>query len=583
MHSDYKTLFERADQLSVKQHQERPVIGISANRKEGLSCIAEPYFQSVLKAGGVPLLIPVMADVDALAHIVAKIDGLILSGGGDINPLFFNEEPIPTLDDGDSTRDTYDFYLFRLALNRGLPILGICRGHQLMNVAMGGSLYQDIYAQSTTPLLRHSQRFPKNQPTHSVQLTAETSRLSAIFNGSKEIYVNSIHHQAVKEVAPEFIETAKASDGINEAIEHPEYPLMGVQWHPEIPAADNQEDMLAIFRRHITEASLYKETKALHQRIITIDSHTDTPMIFTGSFDLGRKEGGKVNLPYMEEGLLDAVFMVAYVPQGPRDDKSLKLATDFAVNRLNEVKRQVQLHPNRVGLATSSEELFTLKKTGKKALLLGVENGYALGKDLTNIERFKEMGVSYITLCHNGANDICDSAKGAQEWGGLSPFGKEVVEEMNRLGVMIDISHAAKTTFNDVLKHSRHPFIASHSSVRSLADHPRNLTDDQIRAIASVGGVVQICLYKYFINTDGEKASLSDAIRHIQHVVDLAGIDYVGIGSDFDGDGELIGCRSANELMHITTRLLQAGWDEESLRKLWGGNLLRVMDVVRLG
>lgn len=580
MQPDYKNLFEQADQL-VQQGSDRPIIGISSNRKEGLSCIAEPYFQAVLKAKGVPVLIPVMTDIEALSTIIENIDGLILSGGGDINPLFFGEEPLRALGDGDSVRDTYDLLLLRLAINRGLPVFGICRGHQVLNLAMGGTLAQDIYSQLKGDLIRHSQQFPKDQPSHTVRLTAESSRLSEIFKGKDKLFVNSIHHQAVKEVAPEFIETAIAPDGVNEAMEHPEYPLLGVQWHPEVLAVHEKEDMLELFKHHVKEASLFKRAKQIHREIITVDSHIDTPMFFTDTFDLGKKEGGKVNLPYMEEGMLDAVFMVAYIPQGARDDLSLKNATDYAVNRLNEIKRQVLLHPNRVGLATSSEQLIDLKRSGKKALLLGIENGYALAKDIHNLTRFKEMGVSYITLCHNGANDLCDSARGEAEWGGLSPFGREVVAEMNRLGIMIDISHAAESTFYDVLKYSKRPFIASHSSVRALVDHPRNLTDDQIRAIASVNGVVQICLYKYFINADGENASLSDAIRHIEYIVDLVGIDYVGIGSDFDGDGELIGCRSANELINITTRLLGLGWKQEDLQKLWGGNLLRVMNAVR--
>ena len=213
----------------------------------------------------------------------------------------------------------------------------------------------------------------------------------------------------------------------------------------------------------------------------------------------------------------------------------------------------------------------------KKAVFIGIENGYALGKNLQNISMFKEMGVSYITLCHNGDNDICDSARGKGEWGGLSPFGREVVREMNRTGVMIDVSHAAESTFYDVLQTSETPIIASHSSARALCDHPRNLTDDQLKALAAQGGVAQICLYKGFINPEAEKASLSDAVRHIQHIVEIAGIDHVGIGSDFDGDGELRGCAATNELINITVRLLEAGYTEADLRKLWGGNLLRVM------
>ncbi len=279
----------------------------------------------------------------------------------------------------------------------------------------------------------------------------------------------------------------------------------------------------------------------------------------------------------MEEGLIDAAFMVAYIPQGERDERSSQRATDYAIERLNEVKRQEILNPGRMGIAYTPQDLIRLKHEGKKAIFLGIENGYAIGKKPDNLRLFKEMGVSYITLCHNGDNDICDSARGKGEWNGLSPFGKEIVHEMNRLGIMIDVSHTAEKTFFDVIRMSQAPVIASHSSVRSLCDHPRNLTDEQIKTLAGHNGVMQICLYKGFINKEEEKASLSDAIRHINHVVNLVGIDYVGIGSDFDGDGELIGCSAANQLINITVRLLDEGYTEEDIRKIWGGNLIRVM------
>ena len=234
-----------------------------------------------------------------------------------------------------------------------------------------------------------------------------------------------------------------------------------------------------------------------------------------------------------------------------------------------------------MNIARTSQEVWVTKDAGKKAIMLGLENGYAIGKDIRNIARFKELGVSYITLCHNGSNDICDSARGEAEWGGLSPFGKEVVAEMNRLGILVDVSHAAESTFYDALEVSTQPIIASHSSARALCNHPRNLTDDQLKALAEKQGVVQVCLYKGFINEDTEKASLTDAIRHINHIVDLIGINHVGIGSDFDGDGELIGCRASNELINITLRLLKDGYKENDIAKIWGGNLLRVMSRVQ--
>lgn len=577
-----EALFREVDNFSPKKEKlQPPRIGISSNRKDGLSCIADTYVQSVLKAGGAPVLIPVITDMEALTAIVSGLDGLLMSGGGDINPLYVGEEPVPQLQDVDTFRDEFDLILLRLATNRQLPVMGICRGHQLINVAFGGSVYQDIHSQHEATLFKHSQTMPREQVSHSVRITDTSSRLFDILKKEPDIFVNSFHHQAVKDIAPEFKETAVAPDGINEAMEHLEKEIFSVQWHPEAMAANDDELMLELFRHHVETARLFKEAKRIHSRNVILDSHTDTPMIFPGQFNIGLKEGGKVNLPLMEEGMVDAAIMVAYIPQVKRDDESLQQATDFAMNRLNEIHRQMEINRGRMNIARTSQEVWVTKDAGKKAIMLGLENGYAIGKDIRNIARFKELGVSYITLCHNGSNDICDSARGDAEWGGLSPFGKEVVAEMNQLGILVDVSHAAESTFYDALEVSTQPIIASHSSARALCNHPRNLTDDQLKALAEKQGVVQICLYKGFINEDAEKASLTDAIRHINHIVDLIGINHVGIGSDFDGDGELIGCRASNELINITLRLLKDGYKENDIAKIWGGNLLRVMSRVQ--
>ena len=582
MYLDLKQLQEEVDQYTSPGPNERPPrIGISANRKDGLSCVAETYVQAVLDAGGAPVIIPVITEIGALSELVAGLDGLVMSGGGDIHPLYVGEEPIPALQNVDPFRDEFDLILLRLATNRQIPVMGICRGHQVLNVAFGGSVYQDIHSQHDRPLLKHSQDMDRAYPSHTITLESGENELRSLFGGKDRIAVNSFHHQAVKEIAPGFRAVATAPDGINEAIEAIERNFFGVQWHPEAMATNGDESMRALFAYHVEKARRFARAKAIHRRIVTLDSHTDTPMIFPGNFDIGKKEGGKVNLPFMEEGRIDATFMVAYIPQGKRDEASLRAATGYAIERLEQVRRQELLHPDRMVIATSPQEILEAKKNGKKAICLGIENGYAIGKQIENLRLFKEMGVSYITLCHNGDNDLCDSARGKQEWNGLSPFGKEVVREMNRLGLMVDVSHAAESTFYDVLETSEMPIVASHSSARALCDHPRNLTDDQLKALAGRGGVAQVCLYKGFINEDAEKASLSDAIRHINHIVCVAGIDHVGIGSDFDGDGELIGCSATNELINITVRLLEEGYTEEDIRKIWGGNFLRVMRTVQ--
>ncbi len=570
MNASYQmaSVLDEADRF--RPAESLPRIGISANRKDGQTCLAETYIQSVIQAGGAPVVIPATTDLRVLTAVVQDLDGILMSGGGDINPLFVGEEPLPALQDVDTLRDRYDLLLIRLASNRQIPLMGICRGHQMLNAAFGGTLYQDIYSQADTDVIKHSQKMAREEASHTVHL-----------EDGCVIAVNSFHHQAVKDVAPEFVQTAVAPDGINEGMRHPEKSVFSVQWHPEAMAIHGDEEAQALFNHFIEEARIFRQAKELHQRIVTLDSHTDTPMIFPGHFNIGEKQGGKVNLPFMEEGRIDAAFMVAYIPQGERDEASLAKATAYAEERLKEVIRQEQLNPTRMGIARTPDDLLRLKQAGKKAIFLGIENGYALGKDVNNVRKFCDMGVSYITLCHNGDNDLCDSARGKGEWKGLSPLGKQMVAEMNRLGVMVDISHAAESTFYDVLACSRYPIIASHSSARALCNHPRNLTDDQLKAIAGQGGVVQLCLYKGFINEEAEKASVSDAIRHINHMVDLIGVEHVGIGSDFDGDGELIGCRASNELINITMHLLKEGYSETDISRIWGGNFLRVMRQVQ--
>lgn len=570
MNASYQmaSVLDEADRF--RPAESLPRIGISANRKDGQTCLAETYIQSVIQAGGAPVVIPATTDLRVLTAVVQDLDGILMSGGGDINPLFVGEEPLPALQDVDTLRDRYDLLLIRLASNRQIPLMGICRGHQMLNAAFGGTLYQDIYSQADTDVIKHSQKMAREEASHTVHL-----------EDGCVIAVNSFHHQAVKDVAPEFVQTAVAPDGINEGMRHPEKSVFSVQWHPEAMAIHGDEEAQALFNYFIEEARIFRQAKELHQRIVTLDSHTDTPMIFPGHFNIGEKQGGKVNLPFMEEGRIDAAFMVAYIPQGERDEASLAKATAYAEERLKEVIRQEQLNTTRMGIARTPDDLLRLKQAGKKAIFLGIENGYALGKDVNNVRKFRDMGVSYITLCHNGDNDLCDSARGKGEWKGLSPLGKQMVAEMNRLGVMVDISHAAESTFYDVLACSRYPIIASHSSARALCNHPRNLTDDQLKAIAGQGGVVQLCLYKGFINEEAEKASVSDAIRHINHMVDLIGVEHVGIGSDFDGDGELIGCRASNELINITMLLLKEGYSETDISRIWGGNFLRVMRQVQ--
>ena len=283
-----------------------------------------------------------------------------------------------------------------------------------------------------------------------------------------------------------------------------------------------------------------------------------------------------VDLHKMHEGGLDAGIMVAYLPQKERDEAGLQAAGQLADTILCQLRDMVETHPDSVVLARTPDDLYKAKRSGRHAVMMGIENGYAIGRDIQRLQHFRDMGVVYMTLCHNGDNDICDSCRSAQEHGGLSAFGREVVREMNRLGLMVDLSHAAETTFWDALKESRTPIVCSHSSCRALCDHPRNLTDQQMKALAEAGGVMQVTIYNGFLRSDGQ-ATIDDVVRHIDHAVSVMGIDHVGIGTDFDGDGGVPGVACASELINLTRALLRRGYTEEQLRLLWGENFLRVM------
>ncbi|MDR2936230.1 MAG: gamma-glutamyl-gamma-aminobutyrate hydrolase family protein [Rikenellaceae bacterium] len=606
--TDFNTAADGAPVRSGRQGA--PVVGLSVNVDGQTSCLHAAYVQSVLDAGGIPLLIPATTDADALREMADRMDGLILTGGSDVDGRYFGEATLAGVTDVDALRDAYDFLLLRLAVDRQVPVFGICRGMQVIHIAFGGRFFQDIPSQLPGVPLNHAvwgEGIPKERPAHTVRL-AEGSVLASIF-GRSEIEVNSRHHQAVKGEAPGFRTTAVAPDGVIEAIEgFPERRIFGVQWHPENmaapatrvsvpgPAADPDPGTQALFRFFIHEASLFRRAKAIHEKYLTVDSHTDTPMLFDryavvdtaptlkltpDPMDIGRRDPvARVDLVKMAEGHLDAAIEAAYIPQGPRNEVANREVTARAVEILKILREMIDAHSGLVGQARTFAEAEVLKRAGKKSIFFGLENGYALGRNLENLTMFRELGVVYVTLCHNGANDLCDSSAGAVEHGGLSSLGREAVREMNRLGVVIDLSHAADTTFWDVLNESTAPVIASHSSARALCDHPRNLTDDQLRAIAAKGGVVQVCLYHGFLSKD-HQATLMDAVDHIDHVVRVAGVDCAGIGSDFDGGGGIPGCDGANELINITIELLRRGYTEPDIEKILGRNLRRVIDNIQ--
>lgn len=581
---DYNHTYESLHATFAPQ-PDAPLIGITGNYDaEGRCTLADGYYKKVLEAGGLPVVLPpFQPDSAARAHALEgwlnRLDGILFSGGGDINPLLLGEQPQRELHSSCPERDAQELLLARLAADRQMPMLGICKGIQVITAALGGQLWQDIYSHGATASLKHSQDMPREWPSHSVRI--EPGSLLASLCGADSLLVNSFHHQAVREPAPGMKVTARALDGVIEAVESAEHKsIMGVQWHPEcMPATAGGRD---VFSWLVGEARSFRQAKAFHRRHLTLDSHCDTPMFFDQHIDFARRDDRLcVDLHKMAEGRLDATIMVAYLKQGERDADTL-LATTAKTDRiLSQIEKMAAQNGTAMGLARTPDDLYRLKREGKKAVMLGIENGYAIGRDLANVERFRRRGVVYMTLCHNGDNDLCDSARGHREHGGLSELGRQAVGEMNRVGMMVDLSHASEESFYDAIEASQLPIVCSHSSARALCNHPRNLSDDQLRALARSGGVAQVTLYHGFLRPDPEPASIADAVDHLNHMVSVAGVEHVGIGTDFDGDGGVPGCQNAAEVINFTRRLLAERYSEDDLRLIWGENFLRVMRKVQ--
>ena len=570
----------QADKKETKC-QKAPCIGLTGNYKDEECTLAEGYYASIMKAGGIPVILPPTDNLELLIECLERIDGIILTGGGDINPLYWGEEPIKELQEINPVRDKHELLLTYLAANRQIPILGICRGMQILNVTLGGTLYQDIHKQMDGVRIKHSQSLHRSYPSHTVTIDEE-SILYQLFQQQDKMAVNSFHHQAVQKPAPGFKATAWSSDGVIEAMESIQYKsMLAVQWHPECFILKGDNCMMPLFKWLVKEATSFQKAKQIHTRILTLDSHCDTPMWFDKGVNFAHRDPQLlVDLHKMEEGKLDASIMVAYLEQGDCTEEGHEAANAKAHHLLNQLEEMINVNKEYLALAYKPDDLYLQKRIGKRSIMLGVENGYAIGRELSQIAVLRERGVVYMTLCHNGNNEICGSARYNDEGLGLTPLGYEVVAEMNRVGMMIDLSHAGEQTFYDVLSASKHPVVASHSSARELCDHPRNLNDEQLQAIAAKGGVVQITLYNGFLKEVGE-ATIIDAIRHINHAVKVMGIDHVGIGTDFDGDGGITGCASASELINLTRALLKEGYSEEEIEKIWGGNFLRVMNQVQ--
>ena len=573
-------LYTQADGAQRPAVGEKPLIGISLGYSDKKNSVNNTYINSILKNGGVPYLIPVTDDVEVLRQIVAQLDGIVFTGGEDFAPAYYGKEEHEKLGEVNVTRDTYDLTLLKLATDRNIPTLGICRGLQLINVGMGGTLYQDLPAEKPSDI-NHRQEEEGTVPTHSVSVV-EGSVMHNIF-GKQEIQVNTFHHQAIDKLAPGLKIVGWSNDSVPELIEaYPHRQILGTQFHPEIFTAAGDALMGKLFKFLVNKADTFKMAKDIHTRILSVDTHTDTPLWFTrGNFSVGIRKGNQVSIQKMEEGKLDAQFLAAFLAQKELDEASSQKAVEKCHKMIEGIYADVAKYKDECGIALTEEDARRLKAEGKKAFFIGIENGYAIGKDIKNVKKYKDMGVQYMTLSHSYDNDICNSSSNTADASkGLTPFGRKVVKEMNKVGMMIDVSHVSEGTFWDVMKLSKDPVFASHSSVRALCDHDRNLTDDQLRALAKNGGVIQICIYGGYLNENEKEASVDDVVRHIDHAVKVAGIDHVGIGSDFDGGGGVLGCKGDNDMINITVKLIEKGYSEEDIRKIWGGNFFRVMNQV---
>ena len=572
-----ESLCKRMDSGTEVLDWHAPVIGISGNFRDGDCTLAQAYYMSVLEAGGTPVVIPSYDNEQALVSLLDTLDGIVLSGGADIDPEYLREEPLDCVS-VNPRRDAQELLLVHLAVDRQIPVLGICRGIQVLTAAMGGKLYQDIKTQHDRPCIEHSQTIARGLPSHEVRLEND-SMLYGLF-GKETLAVNSFHHQAVKEVPEGFRVTAMAPDGIIEGMESTAFrPILGVQWHPECFILENDRSMMPIFSWLIDQARVFSRAKGLHSKTIILDSHCDSPMFFDEGAHFYKKNPDMlVDLHKMTAGRLDVSFMVAYLKQHERDAESLKAATAKADRLLNLIDERIGECNGHVAIATAPQELWQNKFKGVKSVVKGIENGYAVGLDIDNVDRFRSRGVAYMTLCHNGDNDICDSHKGNHEHNGLSEFGRRVVERMNKVGMMVDLSHASEKSFWDALECSSKPIICSHSSSRAMCDHTRNLTDEQMRALAASGGVAQVCLYSGFLKKGGN-ATVDDAVRHIMHMIDVMGVEHVGIGSDFDGGGGLPGLEDASWFISLTQRLIAQGLSDYDLSLIWGLNFLNVWRV----
>ena len=338
----------------------------------------------------------------------------------------------------------------------------------------------------------------------------------------------------------------------------------------------------------IISISLVSCTNSESTGIITIDTHIDINVEnFTDSLNYTMNTDTKFNIPSMIEGGLDVAWLVVYTAQGELNEEGYASAMDNAISKFDAIDRLVNEYaPDQLEIALNSDDVRKILENDKKVIMIGVENAYPMGLDPANIEKFWEKGARYVSLSHNGHSQLSDSNTGEFDntalHNGLSPLGEKAVELLNYYGIMIDISHPSKEAIKQMIKLSKAPVIASHSSARALRDHPRNLDDELLDLIKVNGGVVQTtALGAFLTDRKDPPPNMDDFMDHIDYMVEKIGIDHVGISSDFDGGGGIVGWNDASETMNVTSALRERGYSESEIEKLWGGNLLRVLDEVQ--
>ena len=380
-----------------------------------------------------------------------------------------------------------------------------------------------------------------------------------------------------------------------------------------------------------SEKQMIREAEQIHREVLILDSHVDTPLLlFREGHDIAQRNdpydrGGKLDYPRMVEGGLDAAFFAVFVGQGMRNPEAYDIARNRALTIFDMIHQAIDDNPEFAALALTADDAYRMQAEGKRAIYIGVENGYPIGYDLSVLHTFYDLGGRYLGLSHSRNNQICDSStdRDGEEHGGLSDFGKEVVRECNKLGMMVDVSHISDKAFYDVLRLTEAPVIASHSNARALCEHPRNLDDAMLKALAENGGVIQLCILSSYVKDLGANpkrdsafadlrarynnfeylndeemdavrrqwgeldqkypsklATVSDLVDHIDHIVTLIGIDHVGIGTDFDGGGALADCYDVTGLGNITLELVKRGYSKNDIEKIWAGNFTRVFRTV---